>query len=334
MNENLIGTENEEESSLSTGEEEESQSAEEFHEELITGRPIESADLISTTEFSAPEPDEKETPAEDKEKEKSADGKKIKELSEEEIEELDATFQQSPRFQELITQKNDAREAQAKADAKNEVLSQQLQALTETVKSLGGSKKGTENSDPGYKDILKFSDEEIIENFESDPKGFLSNFAQQVMHEITTNLETKGQQKEQLTQKQAQEQAINELYADYENKNPDFVEMWDNGTIQEYIQANPGNTPISAHQIIKATKIQESSTTSREDEIKKAVDAAVAQATKNFKAKNSSRTISAGPGSGSQTVTKGIPPDLADTKQHGGLMQVLTRRSLAREKSA
>jgi hypothetical protein len=178
------------------------------------------------------------------------------------------------------------------------------------------------------------TDEAIIESLESDPKGFLANFAQQVVTEAENRFNATTKQNQAKANQTQQEKAIDDLYADYESKNPDFVVMWDEGKIQKFMDENPGHTPISAHQVITATKTAEDLKNSQETLIKEAVDKAVGEATKNFKAKRSSRTIAAGPGGGSQAANEGTPADLADTKEHGGLMSVLTRRSLAREKAA
>ncbi len=295
------------------------QSPEETHEELM-GEPIEDADLISTAEFSVPEES-----AEESTDGKEEDGEKT--LSTEELEKLDETFKNSPSFKGLTDQKEEAEKGQRLAETKLEGLQGQVETLTELVKGLG-VKEEKGGKEIGYKDVLTLTDEEIIENFESDPKGFLSNFAQQVSAEIQTNLEAKDQERERLTSKQSQEKAINELYADYEKKNPDFVGLWESGEIEKFMNENPGNTPISAHKIIKT----ESVISNQDEVIKKAVDEAVALATKNFQTKQTSRVLSAGPGGGSH-VTKKAPADLANTKNHGGLMRVLTQRSLARDKA-
>lgn len=338
MNEELQGTENEElvdTASLST-EDEGSTSPEEVHEELL-GEPIESADLISTAEFAVPETDESskddKTSEDDKTEETDSEAstdEKGKGLTKEEQEKLDVTFQQSPRFQELISQKNEYKTGQLAAEAKVEAFEQQLQSLTELVKSLGGKPAETGGGDPGFKNVLSMADEDIIENFESDPKGFLGNFAKQITHEVESKLAIKNEQTQKMSQQQAQEQAVNELYADYENKNPDFVDMWERGEIQKYMEENPGNTPISAHQMLKVGDLKKGQAKEMEEAIAKAVE----ETQKKFVTKQSARTISAGPGGGAQKVTTTTPADLANTKEHGGLMQVLTKRSLAREKAA
>jgi hypothetical protein len=305
-------------------------SAAEVHAEEISGDPIESAGLVSTTEFSAPVEDDPSgddnSDSDDSDEDEDADG-------DDADTELDKTFQDSKRFQELNQQKNDAVQEKLQAEAGYNALKDQVSTLTELVRGLGGNKQGTQAQDPGFQDVLQMTDESIIEGFESDPKGFLANFAKQVVAEAENRFEGKSKLTQQQIAKQNQEKAINDLYADYESKNPDFVDMWEKGSIQKFMEENPGNTPISAHRMMKSAELEESLKAGQEAEIKKAVEAAVKKATKNFKAKKSAKVISAGPGGGSQQATNGTPADLANTKEHGGLTSVLVQRSLAREKA-
>jgi len=296
-------------------------------------QPVESADLISTVEFTAPTGKDDKTQDSDKsgsdDDKNGADG----EDGDKSGSDIDKTFQDSPRFQELIAQKNEAIQNNQTLQANHDALKEQVSTLTDLVKGLGRGEKEKPAVDPGFKNVLTMTDETIIETFESDPKGFLSNFANQILHAADQRNTTKTEKAQQLSAQQAEENAVNELYAKYENDNPDFVEMWESEEIQAYMEKNPGNTPISAHQMIKAENTQTASAETQQEAIDKAVKAAVAEATKQFKAKSSSRTIKAGPGGGAQQVTNGTPDDLANTKQHGGLTSVLVERSLARERA-
>jgi len=340
MPHSTIETENNEENSSNSAEagDNDQQSAAEVHDDML-GEPVEEAGLVSTTEFIRPEGDD-EASGDDKsgaasEEDGDSEGDKGKELSDEDKAKLDATFQDSPRFQQLINQKNEAKAEAIQAKAGLTALEKQVETLTDLVKGLGGNQQQQQQSQqkPGYQDVLKLSDEQIIEGFESDPKGFLANFALQVKDEVTQHLIQTGQQHQQVSQAQQQEQAIENLYAEYESNNPDFVEAWGKGEVQKFLTENPGNTPISAWEIMKSRASAESSTKAKEKEIQEAVEKAVAEATKNFKVKQSSRTLSGGPGGGSQSKTNETPAELADTAKHGGLMTVLTQRSLAREKA-
>lgn len=306
--------------------------ASEVHDEIM-GDPIEEAGLVSTTEFRSGEDDasgDDNSDSDSSESDSEGEGDGSKELSDEDKAKLDATFQDSPRFQELITQKNEARAQAQEASNTVSALQKQVETLTDLVKGLGGDKQQTQQQQtqkPGYTDVLQLSDEKIIEGFESDPKGFLANFAMQVKDEVTQALMQQGQQQMQQSQRDQQAQAIDQLYADYESKNPDFVEAWEKGEVQKFMQENAGNTPISAWEIMKARAQAESFSKEKETDIQKAVDEAVAKATQNFKVKQSSRTLSGGPGGGAQKRTSSTPAELADTAKHGGLYTVLAKRS-------
>jgi hypothetical protein len=302
--------------------------------EPILGTPIESADLVSTTEFevvdNSAQGDNSQASADEGDSDgssKSADEK----LTPEEMKKLDATFQDSPRFQELQKEKTALKASQIKSDAQIEALTNQVQTLTNLVQGKGDNTQqaNNQNQGPAFTDVLEMSDEKIIEAFETDPKAFLANYAVQLESEITGKLIRKFQNDNQQAQAQTQEQAIKDLYAQYETDNPDFVIAWEDGSIQEYMQKNPGLTPIGAHKLMKT----EGKTLTSEEQQKatdEAVAKAVAEAEKNFATKHKIRVIPAGGGNNHANSDK-TPPDLANTKQHGGLTAVLARRLAARK---
>ena len=247
--------------------------------EPILGTPIESAGLVSTTEFEVTDSDESaqedgsQTPAkkgDPDDSSKSADEK----LTADEMKKLDATFQDSPRFKELMEERTSLKAGQIKSDARVEALVEQVQTLATLVQGGNQNTQTQQNQKPAYSDILNLTDEQIIESFETDPKSFLANFAVQLESEITGKLTRQSQANHQQATAQTQEQAVKDLYTKYESDNPDFVEQWDNGSIQKYMDDNPGLTPIAAHKIMKA----EGDLTNSSDAQKKAIDEAVAAA--------------------------------------------------------
>lgn len=274
--------------------------------------PVVSGVLTSTVEFM--EPENSETPPDgegegtDAAAGEGGDGKsKDKE-----------TFQDHPRFQELIQQKNDNLERAIKAEARLETLEKQQ---AEILKAVRTPQPNQQVPDKGLVDIFKMSDEQIIDAIEKNPKGFLANFGKQIQQSVIQTLTKTGQANQAQAQKQAQEKAIEQLYSKYEKENPDFVEMWEKGSIQEFMEKNPGHTPISAHKMIKL----EGEKTAAVEKARKEEAEKLAKA-----ARRGRRVILSGGPSGAPPNGTNSDADLKDTTKHGGLMRVLANRSLAR----
>jgi hypothetical protein len=311
------------------------QSSESSTEDNIPGdTPLTIGDgLVSTTEFLTTsegneETDESQTSAGEGD-ETDDDGSEDDKLSDEEkaakaeADKLDKTFQDSPRFKQLHGENK-----QLKTVLNN--LEGQVQNLTTQLTTVLGNKPPGDNNNqgPSFQDISQMTDETIIETLESDPKGFLANFGAQIAHETTQQIMglLKGQASQ--NQQNSQEQAIRDLYAKYEKDNPDFVEMWEAGTIQEYMDGNPGTSPIAAHKILVARSKLEESKTASEAAIEKARE----EERKKLATKKQTRVIKGGPADGSVSSQSAVDAELENTKDSGGLIATLTRRSQKREK--
>jgi hypothetical protein len=290
--------------------------------------------LISTTEFlttSEGDEDTEESQASAEEGGKTDGEGSEDELSDEEkaakeeADKLDKTFQDSPRFQQMHKQNKELTRNLTNLEGQVQNLTTQLTAV------IGNKQPGNQddNQGPTFQDISQMTDETIIETLESDPKGFLANFGAQIAHEteqrIMGLLKTQGIKNQQTSQ----EQAIRDLYAKYETDNPDFVDMWEAGTISEYMDKNPGTSPIAAHKILKARAEAEETKTASEAAITKARE----EERKKLASKKQTRVIKGGPSDGSVSSQSAVDAELENTKNSGGLIATLTNRSLRREKA-
>ena len=200
-------------------------------------------------------------------------------------------YDKIPRFQELKAERDKALERAILAEAK--------------------AKEPPPAVEPDYQDIMEMNDEELDEQWETDKKGFLANYAKQLATEIYQGIEERQE-------KATVQQKVNTTYDQYAKDNPDFKMMLDSGEIRTFISENPGHNAISAHLKL-----------SGEAKTKAAVDAAVAEAIKkqanNQKVKRSAAVLNEDVTAPS-TSKPGIPPELKNTKAHGGLTGALVAR--------
>jgi hypothetical protein len=291
----------------------------------------EGGDLTSTVEFTAATEEDDSSGSDENDQDsqgKEKDGKTGKGADDEEgetdkgaPENKDDTFQQHPRFQELMNDKS-------RMQGQIETLTAQVNALTAGKPT----KETPESTDADYENVMSMTDEALIENFEKDPKGFLANFGRQIYSEVLDKVREENTAKETQATVKSQEQEIRDMYSKYETDNPDFTEMWNKGEIQAFQKANPGHTPISAHQVIVANKKVADAEAAKTSAVEAAVKEAKDAAKKAQQTKTHAKVISGGPANGAVTSQSGVPAELTDTKKHGGLIRALTNRSLARTK--
>lgn len=227
----------------------------------------------------------------------------------------DDRFDKNPRFQELITTVKDL-----KASLKEERDARlRTEGELSVLKGLGKTvDKGTK--DLPFKDTSGMTEQQMVEWFNDDPKGFYKNILDQAKHELTGTL--KGEMS-----KEDQKKAIDQTYADYEKTNPELAEMWDKGEIQKFIKAHPGHNPISAHMALTLDKkVQAAVDKAVKETTDKVTKEVEEKMTKNFKAKVNARVLGAGPAGGSPPSDE----ELKDTKNFGGTTRVLADRLAAR----
>jgi hypothetical protein len=199
-------------------------------------------------------------------------------------------YHKDPAWQRIIKERDEA--------LKNfKVLSERVEAL-ET------------SPDPKTKSIDDLTDEELIELQEDDPQAYREKLKESIYNKVKQDLTSELLNKEK-------EERTDRTYNEYSDTNPDnedgtgFVQMWESGKLQKYIDQNPGNNPISAHMALTV-----------EDRIKSAVDAAVAKVKEEVTKNQRARVITDGLGDGPAHVP--IEEDgLKNTKSQGGLVSAI-----------
>lgn len=174
-----------------------------------------------------------------------------------------------------------------------------------------------------YRDVTTMSNDDIEKWFGEDKVGFMANFYAQVASETKQNIMSELGQREQ-------QKSVAQVYEQFANKNPEIKSMWASGQIQQFMNQNPGHTPISAYYELKGFAPQ-----SNQNDVQKQIDEAVAKANKEtterifnqLRAKFSATGIlGAAPGSGSGNGSDTNTSLKVDVKAGGNLNQLLAQK--------
>ena len=283
--------------------------------------PAQSGELVSTVEFQTPKPAEADTTpegalktehtdktAKGKEAEggKTGEGDKAKDAK---APGDDDRFDKHPRFQELNRRVRES-------DDRIRKLEQDLSEARKTQSPAGDKKDGTDSAAP-YKDVSKMKPEELLDWQSEDPQGYYRNLLAQAKHELSTEFSQQSEQRQK-------EDAVVATFESFAKANPDFDQMWDDGTLQEFIRGNPGHNAISAYHALTADSKLKAAT-------EKAAKDAEAKFLKNQRAKRVSDVLPQGPSAtGGHT---GSDDTLRDSKKFGGSTTVLAQRLAERRRS-
>jgi hypothetical protein len=85
-------------------------------------------------------------------------------------------------------------------------------------------------------DFENMDDEQLLDKFSDDPKGFITLVAGQVKKDI----ERENEQK-------AEDDRYIRTYQDFVRENPDFETMWESGKIKEFMDSHAGHNALSAY---------------------------------------------------------------------------------------
>ena len=96
-------------------------------------------------------------------------------------------------------------------------------------------------------DFNNADNDEIIDRFHEDPKGFVTMVASQVRG----NLEAENAERQQ-------ESEVIKTYQDFRDQYPDFEDRWESGEIKQFMDAHPGHNALSAYlNISQQTQIKQ-----------------------------------------------------------------------------
>jgi len=175
---------------------------------------------------------------------------KKEEVQEKKEEPIEDRFDKHPRFQELISEKN--------------ALKSQVAQVTKAFEQLAAEM----NSMKAWREPDVPVEQELAELFEVDQPKALARM-----------LEIAEQRAEQKVLGKLQENStynnLSTALKSYQDANPDFVQRWEDGTLEKVMQENPlYNTPIAAYQYLSFQEKVKAFETTMQAEIAKAVEAA------------------------------------------------------------
>jgi len=209
-------------------------------------------------------------------------------------------FHNHPRWQE--------RELRMKElEAENRILKEVAEVVKGTRKSETEQPPQNTPTTPRYTNVLEMSDSDIADALRDNPKGFMANLYVQVMHELKTEMATEVN-KTETTKK------VKGTYDQFAEKNPDFNDMWKDGTIKKFMDTNPGHNPMSAYNELTAEKRMQT-------EIEKAVAKAKKEVEDSYRSKTKATTLA---GRNSNVPSNGV--DDVTKVSRTGLPAVLLRK--------
>lgn len=280
------------------------------------GEPIEMGSMLSTTEFEAPE---EESGASDEDKAAEEEARKAEEAkkAEEDKKGEEDRFDKHPRFVKMNTT--------IKTQA------EQIDQLTREVQSLKQGKKTPPKAPAqgtAMQELMAKSADEIRDAVDEDPKKFFIDLLTHHEQDVISQVAANQQQREKDTQYKDWESAVGKTFDAYAEQHEDFYPMWDSGELKKFMDAHPGHNAISAHQALTAGKRQEAIEKQIAEAREEARKEAEAEAIKNTQLKRMAATMTAG---GGTPPGSGPAEELQNPDKHGGVLNVLARRSKARQ---
>lgn len=234
----------------------------------------------------------------------------------------EARYDKDPAWQRIMKERDEAREAQIRAEAKLEALSEK-----------GGKGEGEEGGDGHkpiftYEDVTKWDDDTIREKLEDNPKGFIVNLFSQIVDETVKVMESRSAQN-------AQKSTIQGTFEKFAKDNPGdeeaglkgFDALWKSGEVQQFMKANPGHNAMSAYLVMTAEARAKSVETRAEKTAREKAEKAAEEARRNKQAKDGARSLGAGPGG---APSRDANAELKNTKERGGLVSTLAQRLSSR----
>ena len=195
------------------------------------------------------------------------------------------------------------------AEDPNAALMDQLAALqqqnTTLQEQLTATNSDNEKLEEENSSILDLEHNDLVAMVTENPHGFVQSVFDEVKAGVMSQVNQDNEQNKQ-------NGAIEDTIGTYADDNPDFEELWEDGSIKGFMDKNPGHNAMSAHMmLVNAGRVAAAK--------KEGAD----EAAKNFTTKMGSQTL------GSSVA---IPPNKSDaavknTKKYGGRARVAAARA-------
>lgn len=292
------------------------------HDAGVSSGPVEDTHQLDLDDY---DPEDIQ-PSDDSLKAEDAEG----ELIEEEPKAEDQPpFHAHPRWQAMLKERDDLRDRVESLTSKQEDrLAQLEQRLNQQQHYYEGElarwrvpqhERGEPEKDP-FDDILARPESEIIEQFQEDPRGFLTGFGNSISRRVLTDVEKRSQEMEQ-------DRLIQEGLRNFSEQHEDFMPMVQSGRIASFIAQNPYHNAISAYHQLKSQDGVANAKAERERLEKEIREDERKKTLASFRAKQGAQVLdgsqSATPASGAGTA---VEPELQETGKHGGKRSVIASR--------
>lgn len=238
-------------------------------------------------------------------------------------------FHEHPRWQAMLKERDELQSQlttlsegqQTRLDSLEQRLNQQQQYYEGELARwrVPPSERAEPETDP-FADILAKPETEIVEQFQEDPRGFLTNFGESITRQVMSQVENRNVEMDQ-------DRAVQEGLQRFAATNEDFMPMVESGRIAHFIQMNPFHNAISAFHELRTHDAAATADTDKERLEKEIRDDERKKTLASFRAKQGAEVLD---GSGSATPASGagtaVDPELQDTQKHGGKRNVITSR--------
>lgn len=228
-------------------------------------------------------------------------------------------FDKHPRWQEMLKERNDARNAAQEQTRQMAYLQGQLEALKKTQEQSQAQRPEARDYDGEIKVLVdKYEAGEIsMAQAEAAKSAIYQARSEEYSAGVIRQYQEEERQKQQASQ---QSQQVDTLVQAFHKEHPDFAKAKESGALEKIKATNPLHDDMSAYFVAKLEEEREAN--------KKAIDDAVAAARKEteekFKAKRHAATLGSGPASA--PVAGEVPPELAAPEKFGGVNSALALR--------
>lgn len=239
-------------------------------------------------------------------------------------------FHEHPRWQEMLKERDELQEQvttlsegqQTRLDALEQRLNQQQQYYEGELARwrVPPSEQTREEVKDPFDDIMAKPESEIVEQFQDDPRGFLTGFGQSITRNVMSQVDQRNQEAEQ-------DREVQTGLERFAETNEQFMPMVESGRIAQFIQMNPFHNAISAYHELKSHDAAATADSDKEALEKTIRDDERKKTLASIRAKQGAEVLdgsaSATPASGAGTA---VEPELQETEKHGGKRNVITSR--------
>jgi hypothetical protein len=159
--------------------------------------------------------------------------------------------------------------------------------------------------------VFNYTREQLQEMQAEEPERFAALIAQQTHRETLAAIQKQLQEEKQKAEVETRKQSEESAFRQFVKTNPDFVDLYEDGKIQDYLEENPGESYKSAYRALTEEKRIEAKVKAERDKWEA-----------DQKAKRGLRVSAP---VGAQPSISNKDPRFSDTSKHGGPEDVMAQ---------